>query len=152
VFLTDAGLGLGGPSRRTRMRSIALEAILEAAIGVSDPARTQAPRDVLPKTVEIDPTAMPMWVVPGLKYVGHWRRHRQRVAEANRLPGGGCGFHAGVWLAEEDRLGPTCGRGWRHRPVVEGRRHGLSKSRSAEVSACPKRLGLCDREDLSLSG
>jgi cytochrome P450 len=68
-----------------RMRAITLEVILEAVIGISDRARTQALREVLPRTVEIDPTVMLMWVVPGLKYVGRWRRHRERVAEANRL-------------------------------------------------------------------
>jgi cytochrome P450 len=68
-----------------RMRAITLEVILEAVIGVSDPARTQALREVLPRTVEIDPTIMLMWVVPGLKHVGPWRAHRRRVEEANRL-------------------------------------------------------------------
>jgi cytochrome P450 len=68
-----------------RMRAITLEVILEAVIGVSDPVRTQALREVLPRTVEIDPTIMMMWVLPGLGHVGPWRAHRRRVAEANRL-------------------------------------------------------------------
>ncbi len=77
---------LGRPfALHRRMRAITLEVILEAVIGVSDPARTQALREVLPRTVEIDPTIMLMWVVPGLKHIGHWRRHRALVAEANRL-------------------------------------------------------------------
>ncbi|HEY3759933.1 MAG TPA: cytochrome P450 [Solirubrobacteraceae bacterium] len=77
---------LGRPfALHRRMRAITLEVILEAVIGVSDPARTQALREVLPRTVEIDPTIMMMWVVPGLGRIGPWRAHRRRVEEANRL-------------------------------------------------------------------
>jgi cytochrome P450 len=80
------GWPLGEPfPLHARMRTITLEVILEAVIGVSDPARTRALREVLPRTVEIDPTIMLMWVIPGLGHVGHWRRHRRRVEEANRL-------------------------------------------------------------------
>jgi cytochrome P450 len=80
------GWPLGRPfALHRRMRAITLEVILEAVIGVSDPARTRALREVLPRTVEIDPTIMLMWVVPGLKHVGPWRAHRRRVEEANRL-------------------------------------------------------------------
>jgi cytochrome P450 family 135 len=68
-----------------RMRAITLEVILQAVIGVTDPVRTRALREVLPTTVEIDPTIMAMWVFPGLEQVGRWRRHRAAVAEANGL-------------------------------------------------------------------
>jgi cytochrome P450 len=77
---------LGKPfALHRRMRAITLEVILEAVIGVSDAARTQALREVLPWTVEIDPTIMMMWVLPALGRVGPWRAHRRRVEEANRL-------------------------------------------------------------------
>jgi cytochrome P450 len=68
-----------------RMRAITLEVILQAVIGVSDPVRLKALREVLPATVDITPTIMAMWVVPGLEHVGRWRRFRRTVAEANRL-------------------------------------------------------------------
>jgi cytochrome P450 len=68
-----------------RMRAITLEVILQAVIGVTDPVRLRALREVLPTTVEIGPTILAMWVFPGLARVGPWRRHRQAVAEANRL-------------------------------------------------------------------
>jgi cytochrome P450 len=68
-----------------RMRAITLEVILQAVIGVTDPVRTRELREALPRSVEIDPTIMAMWVFPGLARVGRWRRHRAAVAEANRL-------------------------------------------------------------------
>jgi cytochrome P450 len=77
---------LGEPFQlHPRMRAITLEVILKAVIGVTDPVRLRALRDALPATVEIDPIIMAMWVVPALAHVGPWRRHRDRVAEANRL-------------------------------------------------------------------
>jgi hypothetical protein len=68
-----------------RMRAITLEVILQAVIGVSDPQRLRALREVLPKTVAIGPLIMAMWVLPPLERVGPWRRFRATVAEANRL-------------------------------------------------------------------
>jgi cytochrome P450 len=68
-----------------RMRAITLEVILQAVIGVTDPVRLRALREALPVTVEIGPTLMAMWVVPGLERVGRWRAHRLAVARANRL-------------------------------------------------------------------
>jgi hypothetical protein len=68
-----------------RMKAITLEVILQAVIGVTDPVRLRALREVLPATAEVSPTIMAMWVVPGLGRVGPWRRYRRTVAEANRL-------------------------------------------------------------------
>jgi cytochrome P450 len=68
-----------------RMRAITLEVILQAVIGVSDPARLRALRELLPKTVQISPAIMAMWVFPALEHVGRWRRFRQSVSDANRL-------------------------------------------------------------------
>ena len=68
-----------------RMRAITLETILQAVIGVSDPVRLRALREVLPATAEVSPLIMAMWVVPGLERVGPWRRYRATVAEANRV-------------------------------------------------------------------
>jgi cytochrome P450 family 135 len=68
-----------------RMRAITLETILQAVIGVTDPVRLRALREVLPETAEVGPTIMAMWVVPGLGRVGRWRRYRKTVVEANRL-------------------------------------------------------------------
>jgi cytochrome P450 family 135 len=68
-----------------RMRAVTLEVILQAVIGVSDPIRLRALRDVLPKTVAITPAIMMMWALPPLERVGPWRRFRACVAEANRL-------------------------------------------------------------------
>ena len=53
-----------------RMRAITLEVILQAVIGVTDPVRLRALREVLPATVEINPMIMAMWVVPALERVG----------------------------------------------------------------------------------
>jgi cytochrome P450 family 135 len=68
-----------------RMREITLEVILRAVIGVSDPERLYKLRRVLPATAEVSPLIMAMWVLPGLKEVGPWRRYRKTVAEANGL-------------------------------------------------------------------
>ncbi len=68
-----------------RMRAVTLEVILRAVIGVSDPARLAALRQVLPASVRISPTIMAMWALPGLERVGPWRRFRATVAEVNRL-------------------------------------------------------------------
>ncbi|HUH80468.1 MAG TPA: cytochrome P450 [Solirubrobacteraceae bacterium] len=68
-----------------RFRSITLEVILRAVIGVSDPGRTTALREVLPECLRISPTIMAMWAIPGLARVGPWRRFRAKLAEANRL-------------------------------------------------------------------
>ncbi len=77
---------LGEPfALHPRMRAITLEVILEAVIGVSDPARMAALRETLPQVVEIDPTIMAMWAIPGLRYVGRWQRYRHTVARAHRL-------------------------------------------------------------------
>jgi hypothetical protein len=77
---------LGEPfALHPRMRAITLEVILQAVIGVSDPVRLRALREVLPATVQIDPTIMAMWVYPRLEKVGRWRRFRTTVAQANRL-------------------------------------------------------------------
>jgi cytochrome P450 len=67
------------------MRAITLETILQAVIGVSDPERLRALREVLPATAEVGLGIMAMWVVPGLGRVGRWRAYRRTVAEANRL-------------------------------------------------------------------
>lgn len=68
-----------------RMRAITLEVILRAVIGVSDPERLRALREVLPASVELSFPIMLMWVVPGLTRFGPWRRYRRTVEEANRL-------------------------------------------------------------------
>jgi cytochrome P450 len=68
-----------------RMQAITLEVILQAVIGVTDPVRLRALREALPATVPTDPTLMAMWVVPGLEYVGRWRRFRRTVEHANKL-------------------------------------------------------------------
>ena len=79
-----------------RMRAITLEVILQAVIGVSDPVRLRALREVLPATAEISPLIMAMWVVPGLERVGPWRRYRRTVAEANRAAARGDRASAGA--------------------------------------------------------
>jgi cytochrome P450 family 135 len=77
---------LGQPfALHPRMRAITLEVILQAVIGVTDPERLRALRALLPKTVEISPAIMLMWVFPPLERVGRWRRFRRTVADANRL-------------------------------------------------------------------
>jgi cytochrome P450 family 135 len=68
-----------------RMRAITLEVILRAVVGVSDPERLRALREVLPASVEPSFTLMLMWFVPALRRFGPWRRYRRTVAEANRL-------------------------------------------------------------------
>ena len=68
-----------------RFRAITLEVILRAVIGVSDPGRTAELRAVLPACLQISPTIMAMWAIPGLARVGPWRRFRAKLAEANRL-------------------------------------------------------------------
>ncbi len=77
---------LGEPfALHPRMRAITLEVILQAVIGVSDPARTRALRELLPKTVDLSFLIMAMWAFPTLGRFGPWRRYRETVAEANRL-------------------------------------------------------------------
>ncbi len=68
-----------------RFRSITLEVILRAVVGVSDPQRTAALRRVLPACLQISPTIMAMWAIPPLVRVGPWRRFRGQLAEAKRL-------------------------------------------------------------------
>jgi cytochrome P450 family 135 len=68
-----------------RFRAITLEVILGAVIGVSDPGRTDALRKLLPACLQIGPTIMAMWAVPGLQRVGHWRRFQTTLAAANRV-------------------------------------------------------------------
>ncbi len=68
-----------------RFRAITLEVILRAVIGVSDPQRLTALREVLPECLKISPTIMAMWAIPSLRRVGPWRRFRARLAEANGL-------------------------------------------------------------------
>ncbi len=68
-----------------RMRAITLEVILQAVIGVTDPVRLRALREVLPAIAEVGLGIMAMWVVPGLGRVGPWRRYRQTVTQANLL-------------------------------------------------------------------
>ena len=68
-----------------RFRAITLEVILRAVIGVTDPQRLRALRGVLPECLQISPTIMAMWAIPGLARVGPWRRFRARLAEANGL-------------------------------------------------------------------
>jgi cytochrome P450 family 135 len=77
---------LGRPfALHPRMRAITLEVILQAVVGVTDPARLRALRELLPQTVEISLGIMLMWVFPPLERVGRWRRFRRTVADANRL-------------------------------------------------------------------
>ena len=40
---------------------------------------------MLPECLQISPTIMAMWAMPGLGRVGRWRRFRAKLAEANRL-------------------------------------------------------------------
>lgn len=68
-----------------RMRSITLEAILRAVVGVDDPARLALLRSLLPKLAAVTPPVMLMWVVPGLRHVGPWRRYLQVKQDADRL-------------------------------------------------------------------
>jgi cytochrome P450 len=68
-----------------RMTAIAFEVVLQAVIGVSDPDRAAALREVLPASAEWDPTILAGWMVPGLQRVGRWRRHRATIAHTNRL-------------------------------------------------------------------
>ena len=68
-----------------RFRAITLEVILRAVIGVSDPSRMSALRELLPECLQISPTIMAMWALPMLGHVGRWRRFRAKLAEANRL-------------------------------------------------------------------
>ncbi|HXQ00014.1 MAG TPA: cytochrome P450 [Solirubrobacteraceae bacterium] len=68
-----------------RMQAITLEVILEAVIGVTDPARLRALREALPAAVPTDPILMGMWVVKPLEHVGRWRRFRRAIEHANAL-------------------------------------------------------------------
>ena len=68
-----------------RFRSVTLEVILRAVIGVSDPGRMDALRKLLPACLEIGPTIMAMWALPGLGRVGRWRRFRATLAEAKHV-------------------------------------------------------------------
>ena len=80
------GWPLGEPfSLHPRMRAITLEVILKAVIGVTDPERMRALREVLPKTVDLSFLIMAMWAFPTLERFGPWRRYRDTVAEANRM-------------------------------------------------------------------
>jgi cytochrome P450 len=77
---------IGTPfSLHPRMRAITLEVILKAVIGVTDPDRLKALREILPRTVQIDPVIMAMWVYPQLKRVGRWKRFSATIEEANEL-------------------------------------------------------------------
>ena len=68
-----------------RMRALTFEVILEAVIGVTDPDRQRALRDVLPKTVELDFVTLLVWLAPWLGRFGRWKRFRKSVEEANEL-------------------------------------------------------------------
>jgi len=68
-----------------RFRAITLEVILRAVIGVTDPQRLRALRELLPACLQIGPTIMAMWAVPTLARVGRWRRFTATLADANRL-------------------------------------------------------------------
>jgi cytochrome P450 len=68
-----------------RTRALTFEVIMQAVIGVTDPRRAQALREVLPTTVDLDFVTLLMWVYPRLGRVGRWRRFRRAVEEANTL-------------------------------------------------------------------
>jgi cytochrome P450 len=68
-----------------RTRALTFEVILKAVIGVTDPVREQALREVLPTTVDLEFVTLLMWVYPWLGRLGRWRRFRLAVERANRL-------------------------------------------------------------------
>ncbi len=81
-----AGWPVGRPFElHPHMRDLTFEVILEAVIGVTDPVRQRALRDVLPKTVELDFVTLLVWLAPWLGRFGRWKRFRRSVEEANEL-------------------------------------------------------------------
>ncbi len=71
-----------------RMRAITLEVTLKAIIGVSDPERLAALREVLPASTSVTPAIMAMGAFPTLGRVGRvgrWRRYQDTLAHANSL-------------------------------------------------------------------
>ncbi len=77
---------LGRPfALHPRMRALTFEVILEAVIGVTDPARQRDLRRVLPATVDLDFVTLLVWLEPRLGRFGRWKRFRNAVAEANAL-------------------------------------------------------------------
>ncbi len=81
-----AGWPVGRPFElHPHMRDLTFEVILEAVIGVTDPVRQRALREVLPKTVELDFVTLLVWLAPWLGRFGRWKRFRRSVEEANEL-------------------------------------------------------------------
>jgi cytochrome P450 len=68
-----------------RLRAITLEVILRAVIGVTDPARLEALRDLLRRLTDISSLLMLAWVWPALDRLGPWRRYREIKERSDRL-------------------------------------------------------------------
>ena len=72
-------------SMHERMQAITLEVILQAVIGVQDPARLDVLRVALRHVVELGGGILYMWVFPQLGRIGRWKRQLRWQAEAEAL-------------------------------------------------------------------
>jgi cytochrome P450 len=72
-------------SMHERMQAVTLEVILQAVIGVQDPARLDVLRVALRHIVELGDGILYMWVFPWLGRFGRWKRQLRWQAEAEAL-------------------------------------------------------------------
>jgi cytochrome P450 family 135 len=68
-----------------RMQAITLEVIMRAVIGLQEVERLDELRPLLRDLAEISPLVMLMWLRPGLRHFGPWRRYTQTKRHADRL-------------------------------------------------------------------
>jgi cytochrome P450 len=68
-----------------RMQAVTLEVILQAVIGVRDPARLDVLRVALRRIVELGDGVLYLWVIPQLGRIGRWKRQLRWQAEAEAL-------------------------------------------------------------------
>jgi cytochrome P450 len=72
-------------SMHERMQAVTLEVILQAVIGVRDPARLDVLRVALRRIVELGDGVLYLWVIPQLGRIGRWKRQLRWQAEAEAL-------------------------------------------------------------------
>ena len=68
-----------------RMQAVTLEVILQAVIGVRDPARLDVLRVAMRRIVELGDGVLYLWVIPQLGRIGRWKRQLRWQAEAEAL-------------------------------------------------------------------
>jgi cytochrome P450 len=68
-----------------RMQSITLSVLLQAVLGVQEPARIRELGVAIERGVALRPLALLMWIWPPLQRVGPWRRFHEGLARARGL-------------------------------------------------------------------